>query len=343
MGLIASAPLDLEALQAWMDGQRLGSGPLVGATMLTGGTQNVLLKFAREGREYVMRIPASPKPSRADETIRREIRILRVLTGTAAPVPRLVASCEDLSVLGAAFYLMSVCEGFNPAEQWPEGPAADPAYQGQLGIGVIRALLTLSEIAPTRFEAEGLRRPDGWLERQPDRWRRQFEGYPTAASLAGVERLTDWLNAHRPARWTAGLIHGDFNLGNLLVGVAKPEVSAIVDWELGTLGDPLLDLAHLLMTWPIGNGRWLYQRLDLPHLTSPTAMFEYYAANSSRDVSDFPWYCVLACYRLAILLEGTHARASLSLAPRETGDRLHGYALTLLELAEELVDGLAPV
>jgi aminoglycoside phosphotransferase (APT) family kinase protein len=290
-----------------------------------------------------LRIPSAPKPSGADETIRREIRILRVLTDTRTPAPRLVASCEDLSVLGAAFYLMSVCEGFNPAEQWPAHVAVDPTYQGHLGIGVIDALLTLSEIEPARFEAAGLRSPEGWLERQPDRWRRQFEGYPTAASLTGVGRLTDWLDARRPRQWTAGLIHGDFNLGNLLVGTAKPEVSAIVDWELGTLGDPLLDLAHLLMTWPIGNGRWLYQRLDLPHLTSATAMFEHYAANSSRDVSDFRWYCVLACYRLAILLEGTHARASLSLAPRETGDRLHGYALTLLELAEELVDGLAPV
>ncbi|MCW2495118.1 phosphotransferase family protein [Jatrophihabitans sp.] len=343
MGLSSGVPLDLDALQSWMDTQRLGSGPLAGATVLTGGTQNLLIKFERAGREYVIRTPSSPKRPGADETIQREIRVLRGIAGTAVPAPRLEASCEDLSVLGGAFYLMSVCGGFNPAEQWPDQLSDDPGYLAGFGIAMVRALLPLGEIEPRRFEAEGMRSPDGWLERQPDRWRRQFESYPTAASITGVARLNTWLTQRCPRQWQAGLIHGDFNLGNVLVSRSEPEVLAIVDWELATLGDPLLDLAHLLMTWPAGHGSWLYHQLDDPRLTSAGTMLEYYRAHSPRDVPDFSWYCVLACYRLGIILEGTHARATMSLAARDTGDRLHGYAVKLIGLAEDIVDGLAPV
>lgn len=336
--------VDLERLAAWMDEQGLEAGPLLDATPITGGTQNVLLRFTRGGREFVFRRPPPHKRKNSDETMRREARILGALAGSDVPHPALIAACGDVDVLGAAFYLMEPVIGFNPTLGLPEPHASDLAVQRAMGFGMADGLLALSTIDPETRGIADLGRFEGWAERQVGRWRRQLdsyselEGYP-GPDIPGVDAVGAWLDTHRPAEVRAGLIHGDFHFANVLIRPDSGALAAIVDWELATIGDPLLDLGHLLATWPVQADVGTLVGLDAPGLPSIDDVIGYYADHTHRDLSDLIWFRVLAGYRLGLILEGTHARACAGLAPIEVGDTLHAMTVGLLGGALALIDG----
>ncbi|HEX4903364.1 MAG TPA: phosphotransferase family protein, partial [Acidimicrobiales bacterium] len=249
--------VDLDALRRWMDDEGLGAGPLLDVEPLAGGTQNVLVRFQRDGRGYVLRRPPLHKRANSDETMRREARVLAALSGSAVPHPGLIAACPTTDVLGAAFYLMEPIEGFNPSSGLPEPHASDPDLRRGMGFAMVDGIAALAAVDHHAVGLGDFGKPDGWLERQVGRWRSQLasydelDGYP-GPDIPGVEEVSRWLDERRPARWQPGVIHGDYHLANVLVSPTGPELAAIVDWELCTIGDPLLDLGHLLATWPEG-------------------------------------------------------------------------------------------
>ncbi|WP_436796359.1 phosphotransferase family protein [Actinospongicola halichondriae] len=329
-----------------MDERDLGTGHLQDVTVLTGGTQNILLRFDRSGRSYVLRHPPLHKRRNSDETMRREARVLAALAGTDVPHPGLIAAEPDTDVLGAAFYLMEPIEGFNPAAGLPEPHRSDPAMRHAMGLSMADAAAALSRVDHEAVGLGDFGRPDGWLERQVDRWRSQLvgygdlDGYP-GPDIPGVDRVAAWLDDHRPDSWTPGIIHGDLHFANVLVRNDGPELAAVVDWELCTIGDPLLDLGHLLSTWPggeDGNGPGGVGG-GIADLPDKDELVAHYAAASGRSVDHVDWYHVLAAYRLGIILEGTHARAFAGKAPKEIGDLLHATTVGLFERALAVIDG----
>lgn len=334
--------VDLAALAAWMDDHHLGAGPLTDVEPIAGGTQNVLLRFHRAGREYVFRRGPVHKRANSDEVMRREVRVLGALAGTDVPHPALIAACTDVEPLGAVFYLMERVAGFNPTLGLPELHRRDPAVQRAMGFTMADGLLALARVDPDARGVGDLGRFEGWAERQVGRWRKQLdsyselEGYP-GPDIPGVDAVGAWLDAHRPREVRKGLIHGDFHYANVLIRNDSGELAAIVDWELCTIGDPLLDLGHLLATWPIRDGRVMPIGVEAPGLPSDTEVIEHYAARTDRDLVDLTWFRVLACYRLGLILEGTHARACAGLAPKEVGDRLHFMTVFLLDQALDLI------
>jgi len=333
--------VDLEQLASWMDGQGLGNGPIEDVEHIAGGTQNVLLRFRRADRTYVLRRPPPHKRANSDETMRREARVLAGLAGSDVPHPGLIAACGDVAVLGAAFYLMDEVDGFNPSMGLPEPHRSDPAMQRSMGLSMADAIAALGRLDVVAVGLGDLGRPDGWLERQVKRWRAHLASYDAiegyrGAQIPGVEQVATWLEERRPASWTPGLIHGDFHFANVLIAPDRGELAAIVDWELATIGDPLLDLGHMLATWPT-NGAAVIGGLSGIALPSPDEVIQRYALGSPRDVSNAGWYQVLACYRLGIILEGTNARADAGQAPREVGDRLHAHTVSLFEQALGLI------
>lgn len=136
-------------------------------------------------------------------------------------------------------------------------------------------------------------------------------------------------------------MHGDYHGANVMFSHTGPELVAIVDWEMSTIGDPLLDLGWMLATWRYpGQDTVLGQALmESEGLCTPDELVEQYARNTTRDLSNINWYAVLACFKLGIILEGSHARAGAGLAPKEIGDHLHTATLRLFERAEQLIEG----
>ncbi len=337
--------VDLDAVADWMDGQGLGSGPIADVELIGGGTQNVLLRFHRTGdpgRRYVLRRPPPHKRRNSDETMRREARVLAALAGTDVPHPGLIAACPDLDVIGAAFYLMEPIAGFNATLGLPEPHRSDRGLQREMGLGMADGIAALGRVDHEAAGLADLGKADGWLDRQVERWRSQLESYREldgygGPDIPGVDRVAAWLDAHRPTSWTPGLIHGDYHFSNVLMRADGPGLAAIVDWELTTIGDPLLDLGNLLATWPGGDGVAPTGSIDAPGLPTKHEVVARYAEGSSRDLSDIGWYEVLACYRLGCILEGTNARADAGLAPRDVGDLLHAITLGLFARAEQLI------
>jgi aminoglycoside phosphotransferase (APT) family kinase protein len=332
--------VDLERLAAWMDAQGLPRGPIERATRLGGGTQNVLLRFERGGRAYVLRRPPLHKRENSDETMRREARVLAALRGSDVPHPELVAACAGTEVLGASFTLMEAVRGFNPSAGLPALHASDPAIRRRMGLAMADAIAALGEVDHEAVGLSGFGRPQGFLERQVARWRAQLEGYGALAGypgpqIPGLDAVGAWLERNRPASFRAGILHGDFHLANVLFDPDGPELAALVDWELSTVGDPLLDLGQLLATWPDADAPWLVAAMVRPWQGFPSGaeLVARYRERSTRSLDAVAWYEVLACYRLGIILEGTHARACAGKADRATGDALHATTLALFARA----------
>lgn len=340
--------VNLDSLASWMDEQGLGSGPIGDARLLAGGTQNILLRFTRDGRDYVLRRPPRhPRPN-SNETMRREARLLGAIWQTAVPHPHLIAACDDESVLGAVFYLMEPVDGFNPTSGLPPLHAGSAEVQHRMGLALIEALVALGAVDHLALGLDDFGRPEGYLERQVSRWQSQLDGYaelvewPGASGLGDVAAVGRWLEANRPNSFRPGIMHGDFHMANAMFRNDGPELAAVVDWELTTIGDPLIDLGWLLATWPeVGQDGAVSVK---PWIGFPTApeLVAHYRACGGRDTRDVQWYAVLGCYKLGILLEGTYARACAGKAPMEVGQKLHDRACGLFERAGRWIEGGLP-
>jgi aminoglycoside phosphotransferase (APT) family kinase protein len=339
------AGVDLSALQTWMDGQGLGSGELTNVTPIGGGTQNIMVRFTRDGREYVLRRgPEHLRPA-SNKAISREFQVLRALRGTGVPHPELIAPCDDPSVLGdAVFYLMEPIEGFNAGLELPDAAAGTPERRRELGFALVEALVSLHEIDFREVGLSDFGRPDGFLDRQVDRWLgelasyQELGGYPEV-ELPHVPEIAGWLRERVPTTWQPGLMHGDFHACNVMFRRDEPAVAAIVDWEMATIGDPLLDLGWLIATWNLDRAPEEFAGRLARAGGLPTAdeLAERYAQSSGRGLDGLPWYVVLASFKLGIILEGTYARARSNLAPPHIGDSLHTTAVELFDRAHSIV------
>ena len=332
--------VDLEILNEWMNDQTLPPGEIGVVDKLLGGTQNILLRFERGGRHYVLRRPPIHKRANSDETMRREARVLGALKGTNVPHPELIAACGDETLLGAAFYLMEPVDGFNATAGLPELHEGDPDVRRGMGFAMADGIAALGSVDYLAVGLEGFGRPEGFLERQVPRWQHQLEsysemeGYP-GPEIPGVERIATWLEANRPQNFRPGILHGDYHIANVMFSFDGPELAAIVDWELATVGDPLLDLGALVASWPDAEGKTPLGNTigQLGGLPSAEELVARYGERSPRNIDAIDWYVVLACYRLGIILEGTHARACAGRADRATGDLLHSATVGLFERA----------
>jgi aminoglycoside phosphotransferase (APT) family kinase protein len=339
--------VDLSILGRWMDEQGLPAGDIEDVESPAGGTQNILLRFTRGGRAYMLRRGPQFLRPRSNDIMRREARVLAALAGTDVPHPRFITACLDETVMGdAVFYLMEPVDGFNPSVGLPPLHAGDPSVRHEMGLEAARAIACLGRVDYRAVGLDDFGQPEGFLERQVGRWLSElesysrFDGYP-GPDIPHVDDVARWLEDNRPATFTPGILHGDYHLANVMYANDGPRLAAIVDWEMCTIGDPLLDLGWLLATWPdprrpgatVGGG--LAAAGGLP---TTTELLATYAEGSTRDLSSVQWYVVLACFKLGIVLEGTHARASAGKAPKVTGDMLHATTVQLFKQAASLIE-----
>jgi aminoglycoside phosphotransferase (APT) family kinase protein len=337
--------IDWSRLNAWIAERKLpGEGPVTAARKLTGGVQNNVFLLQRGGESLVLRRPSKHLRANSNETMLREARILEALTGSAVPHPTVYAVCDDPLVIGACFYVMSALEGFAPSGALPGRYATDALWRRAMGEELVRAAAALCAVDPLAVGLGSLGKPDDWHERQVGRWRSQLDGYRAMANydaggLPHVEEVGRWLSDHLPRDRRIGLIHGDFQFANVLFSLNSPKVSGVVDWELATLGDPLLDLGWVLGSWweagdPEGKRPLVAPWEDF----GPRAeLARLYGELTGRRLDELPWYFALACFKLACLLEGTYARSRTGQMPAHVGEQIRAYAVWQMRKAVQVI------
>jgi aminoglycoside phosphotransferase (APT) family kinase protein len=333
--------LDEPALEAWMDAEGLpGAGRPLRARLISGGRQNEIFEVRRGDFAAALRRPPAAAPAERDAGILREWRIIAALTGTDVPVPPAVAACADPSVLGRPFYLMGLVEGWSVMQRddwWAPPFDADPGARRGLAYELIEGIVRMGEVDWRAAGLHDLGRPEGYHERQTERWTRFYERI-RARELPGLEETTRWLAERRPLDFVPGVMHGDYQFPNVMFGHGAPaRLVAIVDWEMGTIGDPKLDLAWALHGWPEDDAAPAAEggqpgEHHLAGLPRRSALLDFYADSSGRQVDDFDYYLVLAKWKLAIVLEQGYQRAAGDPKLADFG----GYALRYLREAAEI-------
>jgi aminoglycoside phosphotransferase (APT) family kinase protein len=309
--------IDVGRLAAWMDDRGLpGTGEPVEHRFLSGGTQNEIYEIRRGALHGAIRIPPASAPAPRDQGIIREWRIIAALDGTDVPHTSAVALCEDAAVLGRPFYVMGFVDGWSPMDmaggRWPPPFDTDLAARRGLALQLTEGIALLSKVDWQGRGLDDLGRPDGFHERQVDRWTAFLERIK-GRELPGFAEAAAWLRSHRPLDFHPGLMHGDYQFANVMYRHGAPaRLAAIVDWEMGTVGDPKLDLAWMVQGWPGDTSSAeaaASSYVDMQGMPSRVEILDHYASVSGRQVDDIDYYVVLAKWKLAVVLEQGYQRA----------------------------------
>lgn len=295
-----------------MDAQGLpGRGEPVACRFVTGGASNELFEIRRGDLRLALRRPPAKVPEGRNESMLREYRVLRALADTDVPHPRVVAACDDPAVLGACFYLMEYVDGWScmQADGWP--PPFDRDLEARRGLAweLVDAIAALARVDWRARGLEGFGRPEGFHERQVDRWLAHLARF-RFRDIPGLEEAAAWLRRYRPRAYRPGILHGDYQFANVMFRHGAPaRLAAIVDWEMATIGDPLLDLGWVLMGWPDpGEDRAHAGYVDYTGMPTRAELCERYARQSGLPVDEIDYYVILARFKIAIVLEGGYAR-----------------------------------
>jgi aminoglycoside phosphotransferase (APT) family kinase protein len=308
--------LDTAKLADWLDGQDVpGKGAPLTSRYISGGSQNAIFEITRGDLHGALRIPPPSAPASRDDGIIREWRIIEALDGTEVPHTKAIAVCEDPGVLGRTFYIMGFVDGWSPMNlddrKWPAPFDTDLDARAGLGYQLAEGIALLSKVD---WQAKGLQtlgRPDGYHERQVQRWTGFFDRIK-GRDLPGMEVASAWLNEHKPIDFVPGLMHGDYQFANVMYQHGGPaRLAAVVDWEMGTVGDPKLDLAWMVQGWPDDpnnpDNDWSY--VDMVGMPTRDQVVAHWADVAGRQVDDLDYYVILAKWKLAIVLEQGYQRA----------------------------------
>ncbi|MEU8346225.1 Predicted kinase, aminoglycoside phosphotransferase (APT) family [Actinomadura meyerae] len=354
--------IDVPRLAAWLARELPGSGRITAIDLIAGGRSNLTYGITLDGgRRVVLRRPPLGHVLPTAHDMGREYRVLSALgTGTDVPVPNALAFCDDEDVIGARFYLMDFVEG-RVLRTREDAEQITPEQARGLSDALVEALAAIHTVDVEAVGLGDFGRPNGYMERQLRRWGKQWDSSQEAIRATGtvrdlpeydrlVARLAERLPADGPAGsggssgggW-ARLVHGDFRLDNALARLEpRPEIAAVVDWEMSTLGDPLSDLGLTLVYWaeaadaeelPVGA-----TITSAPGFHTRREFTDRYAALTGFDLGDLDFYVAFACFKLAVILEGIHARFLQKATVGEGFDEIGGGVPILLERAHRTLD-----
>ena len=306
-------------------------GPLL-VTPLTGGQSNPTYRVTAGEHHWVLRRKPPGVLLASAHAIEREFRVMAALAGSGVPVPRMHVLCEDPAVIGSPFYVMDFIEGRVFAD--PALPGLNAVERGAIYDamnGVIAALHGV-DLQSTGLTDYG--RPQNYLVRQIERWTRQYRATETER-IDAMERLIEWLPAHRPEGDETALVHGDFRIDNLIFHPTEARVLAVLDWELSTLGHPLVDLAYHGMAWRVTPTEFRgLKGHDLAALGIPQED-DYLAAYCKRSgrtgLPHWDYYLAFNMFRMAAILQGILARARQGSAASVDAERTGQQARPMAE------------
>jgi aminoglycoside phosphotransferase (APT) family kinase protein len=306
----ASEPsIDVAALAQWLDKQELpGSGAPLTARYISGGASNEIFELRRGDARMALRKPPAKVPKGRNDIMLREYRVIAALNNTDVPHPRGIAVCDDTAVLGSCFYIMGHIDGWTPMGELPPPFDQDTQLRAAMAHELVDAIARLGQVDWRATGLEGFGKPEGFLDRQVDRWLAHLDKIKFRA-LPGLDEAAQWLRKHTPRQFKAGIIHGDYQFANVMFHHGnEARLAAIVDWEMATVGDPLLDLAWVLMTWPNPDEDRNTGYVDFSGMPSREELMHRYASISGLPVDAMDYYIVLARFKMACVLEAGYAR-----------------------------------
>ncbi len=304
---------EVEVLTNWLVSHCDASGPPV-LTPLQGGGSCDMYALDLDGCRWVIkRAPLSGVADSAHD-VAREYRIIDALQRSDVRVPELLASCDDPDVLGAPFYIMKYVEGEVIRRRLPDSYVSHPELQITIGEELIDALVELHGFEWRGTSFETIAHPENFLHRQVNRWMSQLEGYRNR-DLPGVDEVADWLDRNRPGEGRLTVMHGDYKVDNTIFSCdLPPRILTIVDFEMTTVGDPLIDLAWAMIFWPEEDNLIAIAGFDAEggmhrgYCQSADELIARYVTNTGFDLGKFGWYQAFAAWKLAIVLEASYAK-----------------------------------
>jgi aminoglycoside phosphotransferase (APT) family kinase protein len=308
---VRGSQLDPGVLGRWLDKHGApGAGDEPVLEQLGGGSQNMLYLIRRGGERMVLRMPGPRADKARIDGLLREIRLVRALSGTDVPHAELIAADDAGDLLGMPFYVMRAIDGWSPMDGgWPAPFDSDLAARRGLAFELVSGAAKLGRVDWRAQGLEGFGRPEGFHERQVDRWLAFLEAYKVR-DLPGLDVAADWLRRNRPAHYTPGIMHGDYQFANVMFAHGAPaKLAAIVDWEMTTIGDPLLDLAWCLLGYDGEHPRSDGFYVDLTGMPTRSELLRHYEQISGLSTESIDYYLVLANWKLGIVLEKTYAAA----------------------------------
>jgi aminoglycoside phosphotransferase (APT) family kinase protein len=330
--------LELDAVPPWLEERTDLTPPLV-ATVIAGGRSNLTYRLAdAAGRVLVLRRPPLHGVLESAHDVAREHRILTALAGTDVPVPRCLGLEATGEVTGAPFYVMEHVDGVVVRDAAVARSALGPPVRAAASRDLIDVLVRLHAVDIDAVGLGSLARREDYLARQLARWKRQLDQV-RSRDVSILDEVHERLTARIPAQGPAGIVHGDYRLDNLLLDPTTGAVTAVLDWELTTLGDPLADLGLLLVYWAEPTDT------SVPLPDPPTGvegflrrdeLVDRYAAASGRDVAEIGFHVAFGYWKLACILEGVHRRHQDGAYGEAEGfEGLGGLVLGLGELASQ--------
>lgn len=330
-----------ERLQSWLRAQGVIDSTALSVTTLAGGQSNPTYLLTSGDQQFVLRKQPDGPLLKSAHAIDREYRVISALQNSTVPVPKAIAWCDDLSLVGTPFYLMSFLDGRVLIDQ--SLPSFSVAEREEVYREMNRVIAALHQIDPDAVGLSDYGRREGFIARQVDRWSRNLKN--STLSLSDDMRfMMEWLPSHLPQESRSVLIHGDYRLDNLIFDAHELRVIGVLDWELSTLGDPISDFAYHCMSWHIPHDLWRgIGGVDLSKLGIPdeTTYRQWYARHSGQDVSvdDTTWrfYLGFNLFRMAAILHGIAERAQQGNANAADAIETGNKAAPLAKLARRIV------
>jgi aminoglycoside phosphotransferase (APT) family kinase protein len=341
----AQHAFDQDRLAAWMQAHVAGIAGPIEVQQFAGGQSNPTFLVQSADHRYVLRRKPPGKLLPSAHAVDREYRVITALAGTEVPVAKAFALCEDATVIGTAFYVMDYVEGrlfWDAALPEVAAPQRRAIYEEMTR--VIAALHSVD------YRAVGLGdygKPGRYIERQVARWTQQYRASQTE-SIDAVERLIDWLPKHIPEDEQTSIVHGDYRLDNAIFHPHEPKILAVLDWELSTLGHPLVDLAYLCMRYHLsaaqfrGLGGVDFAALQIPSEAECVADYCRRRGRAPVPPRDWTYYLAFNMFRLTGILQGVLARAiqgnASSVSALEAGRRARPLAEQAWTLVQQSFD-----
>jgi aminoglycoside phosphotransferase (APT) family kinase protein len=305
--------LDLAALDAWLKPRVPGLRGAPRVTQYTGGASNWTYRLEYDNHDLILRRPPAGTRAKSAHDMGREFRVQQALRPVYPYVPEMIAHCTDEAVLGCEFYVMRRIPGLIPRARMPEGLRLDRETTRRLCLQVIDKLVELHQVDVAKAGLESLGKGLGYARRQIEGWCARYEKARTW-NVPRFRRVMAWLKEHTPEDVATCVIHNDFRLDNVVLDPAEPtRVIGVLDWEMATLGDPLMDLGNSLAYWVQADDDFIgramrRQPTHLPGMLTRREVVEYYCDRMGLRPGNMAFYEVYGLFRLAVILQQIYYR-----------------------------------